>query len=134
MAKESGIGMTVGVDIGTADTLKQIENDVTNLDFSTPRGVQDSTGVDSVSNERILLLADFSTSLTGIFNDATDKSFDVLKRPDTSTTRTVTIVHSLQTLTNECVLHDTSWSRSATGELTWSSTLSLNSTTAPVWS
>ena len=69
MAKESGLGMTVGLD-DSGGTLRQIENDVTDLTFSTPRGVQDWTGVDSSANERGLLLADFQASLTGVFNDA----------------------------------------------------------------
>ncbi len=133
MAKESGLGLTVAVD-ESGGTARSIENDITNLDFSTPRGVQDSTGVDSSGAERILLLADFSVTLNGIFNDASQQSFDVFKTvPSTSATRTVTIVHSGQTLPNECIFSDCVYSRAQSGEFTWSAPGALNSTTVPTW-
>ena len=134
MAKESGLGMTVGVD-DSGGNLRQIENDITNLDFATPRGVQDATGVNSSGVERILLLADFSATFSGIFNDASNKAHDVFKTvPSTSVTRTVTIVHSGQTLTNEAVLTDYPLTRAATGELTFAVSALLASTTVPTWS
>ena len=49
-------------------TLTDIKNDVTNLSFSTPRGVQDITGVDKSAMERQLLLADMSLTLNMVFN------------------------------------------------------------------
>jgi len=59
MAKESGLGFSCTVD-DSGGTGRDISNDVTNLDFATPRGIQDSTGIDVSAMERILLLADFS--------------------------------------------------------------------------
>lgn len=135
MAKESGLGMTVGLD-DSSPTLRQIENDITDLTFSTPRGVQDTTGVNSSANERLLLLADFQASLTGVFNDAATTGFHTVVKDigSNSTTRTLTLVHSGQTLTNETVATDQQWTRAATGELTAVVPLMLNSTTVPTWS
>ena len=70
MAKESGLGVdNVQVD-DSGGTLRAIINDVTNLEFATPRGVQEVTGIDKSAIERLLLLADFSCTLNGVFNDA----------------------------------------------------------------
>lgn len=134
MPKESGLGITVAVDdhLGAAKTL---DPDITSFDFATPRGVIDSTGVSSSANERLLALADFSCTLNGLFNDESDKSHDVGKTAaSTTVTRTVTIVHSSQTLATECALTDYALSRGADGALTWTMPLALNSTSVPSWS
>jgi len=127
--------MTVGLD-DSGDTLRQIENDVTDLTFSTPRGVQDWTGVNSSANERGLLLADFQASVTGVFNDAALTGIHTVIKDigSNSATRGFSIVHSGQTLSNECVATDQQWSRAGTGELTVVVPLQLNSTTVPTWS
>ncbi len=133
MAKESGLGMTVTVD-NAAGSGQAISNDVTNLEFGTPRTVQDVTGVDKSANERLLLLADFTITLNGVFNDASNQSHDVFKTvPSSSATRTVVLVHSGQTMTAECIFTDYALTRAATGELTWSAPGSLANGTAPAW-
>src|SRR5688500_14226802 len=99
MAKESGLGWTTLSVDSSAGAVKAIKNDVTNFQFATPRGVQDVTGVDKSAMERLLLLADFSITLNGVFNDATDLSHDVFKTvSSTAVARTVTLVVSGQTL------------------------------------
>src|SRR5262249_49351406 len=60
MAKATGIGWTTLSVDDSSGTPVVIKNDVTNLQFATPRGVQDVTGVDKSAIERLLLLADFS--------------------------------------------------------------------------
>lgn len=134
MAKENGLGFAVAVDDAAGPTARTISNDLTDLQFSTPRGVQDSTGIDSSAHERILLLADFSITMNGVFNDASNMSHDVFKTvPSTSVTRTVTLTHSGQVLEVECVLTDYQLSRAASGELTWSVPGAMNETTVPTW-
>ena len=64
MAKESGLGMSVAVD-DSGGSARTISNDVTNMDFATPRNEQDITGMDKSAIERLLLLADFSVTLNG---------------------------------------------------------------------
>jgi hypothetical protein len=133
MAKESGLGWTtLSVDTSTP-TLTDIRNDVTNFEFSTPRAVQEITGIDKFAIERLLLLADFSITLNGVFNDAL--SHTVLKDVgSTSVTRTVSIDVSGQTLSNECLLTDYALTRGDDGSLTWSAPGVLQSGTAPSWS
>ena len=134
MGKESGIGMTVTVD-DSSGTGRAITNDITNIQFTTPRGVQDVTGLDKSAIERILLLADGTVTITGVFNDAANLSHDVFKSvPTTSVSRTVVIVHSGQTMTMEILFTDYSLNRGTDGALTWTATGSLANGTAPTWS
>lgn len=136
MAKENGIGMTVTVD-DSGGTGRDISNDITSINFSTPRGVQDITGLDKSAIERILLLADGNVTCNGVFNDAVNKSHDVFKTVPTQTatvTRTVVIVVSGQTLTMEMVFTDYALTRGQDGSLTWSAPGVLANGTAPTWS
>ena len=63
MAKESGLGMTVGVDVAAGGALKQLENDILNLSLDIPRNIQDITGLDKSGMERLHLLADGQVTL-----------------------------------------------------------------------
>ena len=133
MAKESGLGMSVAVD-DSSGSARTISNDITSIDFATPRGVQDITGLDKSAIERLLLLADGSVTLNGVFNDASNMSHDVFKTvPSTSVARTVTIGISGKTLAMEMFFADYALSRSATGEMTWSTTGQLAGGAVPTW-
>jgi hypothetical protein len=134
MAKESGIGVTVTVD-DSGGTGRDISNDVGSLQFATPRGVQDVTGVDSAANERLQLLADFSITLTGAaFNDAANLSHAVFSTvPSTSVARTTALAHSGNTLSCETLYSDYQLSRSQAGELTWSAPGALSDGSVPTW-
>lgn len=135
MAKESGLGWTTLSVDNAAGTPNAIKNDVTNFEFATPRGVQEVTGVDKSAFERLLLLADFSCNLTGVFNDATNMSHETFKTvPSTSVNRTVSLAISGQTLANECIATDYAMTRAADGALTWQVPLMLSDGTVPTWS
>lgn len=134
MAKESGIGWTTGSVDDSAGTARDIKNDITNLQFATPRTVQDVTGIDKSAIERILLLADFSVTLNGVFNDASNMSHDVFKTvSSTSVARTTTLVISGQTLANEVLYTDYPLTRAAGGEFTWAVPGVLADGTVPTW-
>lgn len=126
--------MTCTID-DSGGTGRAITNDITNLAFTTPRGLQDVTGLNSSGMERLLLLADGTATFNGVFNDATNQAHDVFKTvPTTSVSRTVVIVHSGQTMTMELMLSDYPLTRAADGSLTWSVPGSLANGTAPTWS
>lgn len=139
MAKESGLAWT-GLSIDdSGGTLRDIRNDITNLEFATPRGVQDVTGIDKSAMERLLLLADMSMTLNGVFNDASNASFDVFKTvPSTSVAREFTLNVSGQILGTSplCTLlfTDFALARAASGELTWSAPGVLANGAVPTWS
>ena len=139
MAKTSGLGGAVLVQ-DSGGSARTISNDVTNWQFSTPRAVQDTTGVDKFAHERILLLADFSVTLNGVFNSASSNlSHDVFKTvPSTSAVRSVEIdpigtATGAPSLSVNCLLTDYQITRSNTGELTWQVPGSLSDGTAPTW-
>ncbi len=136
MAKESGLGWTTcSVDDG-AGNVEALINSVTSLDISISRGVQDSTGIDKSAMERILLLADFSTTMSGVFDDASSNSSHAAFESvgDTSALRTVTLVISSQTTAHECMLVSYDLARAASGEFTWTANLVLGDGTLPAWS
>lgn len=134
MAKENGLGMTCSVD-DSGGTPKAIGNDITQLNFSTPRGVQDVTGINKSAMERLLNLADFQISMTVVFNDAADQCFAVFKTvPSSSAARTVTLAHSGQTLANEVLFSDCPWTRAPDGAFTGAPTGALSDGTVPTWS
>jgi hypothetical protein len=134
MAKENGLGWSALSVDNSAGAAKDIRNDVTNFQFATPRAVQDVTGVDKSAFERLLLLADFTITLNGVFNDATDFSHDVLKTvPSTSVLRTTTITVSGQTLAPEVLYTDYALTRAADGSLTWSAPGVLGNGAVPTW-
>lgn len=135
MAKVSGLGEVVTV-ADSSGTVRTISNDITNLQWATPRGVQDVTGVDKSANERLLLLADFSVTFNGVFNAASNQAHDVFKTiPSTSVNRAVSIqaTSTGSTLATNCVLTDYQMSRSNTGDLTWQVPGSLADGTVPSW-
>ncbi|RSS92570.1 hypothetical protein EF919_18110 [Streptomyces sp. WAC02707] len=104
------------------------------MQFATPRGVQDATGIDKSAYERILLLADFSVTLNGVFNDAVGMGHDVFKTvPSTSVARTTTLTVSGQTLANEVLYTDYPLTRADSGELTYSVPGVLADGTVPTW-
>ena len=135
MAKESGLGWTTLSVDDSSGSVCAIKNDVTNFQFATPRAVQDVTGVDKSAIERLLLLADFSITLNGVFNDAASASHAVFKTvPSTSVARTVSLAVSGQTLANECLFTDYNLTRGQDGALTWSAPGVLADGTVPTWS
>lgn len=135
MAKTSGLGMTVAVD-DSSGTARTITNDITSIDLSTPRGVQEITGLDKSAVERLLLLADGKVTINGVFNTAANMSHAVFKTvPSTSVARTVTLTYpGPATLAMEILFEDYQVKRDAKGELTWTATGSLADGTVPTWS
>jgi hypothetical protein len=138
MAKTSGLGSVVAVD-NSSGSPNTISNDVNNFQFAMPRAVQDVTGVDKSGNERLLLLADYSVTMNGTANFASNMSHDTFKTiPSTSVNRTVTLSPIGTTtgnpkLANECVLTDYQITRANTGELTWQVPGALADGTVPAW-
>lgn len=93
------------------------------------------TGIDKSAMERLLLLADFSVNLNGVFNDASNLSHTVFSTvSSTSVARTVTLVVSGQTLANEVLFTDYRLTRAANGALTWQAPGALSDGTVPTWS
>lgn len=135
LAKQSGLAWTTLSVDDSGGTARDIRNDITNFEFATPRAVQEVTGIDKSAFERLLLLADFSITLNGVFNPtATTSSHAVLKTVgSTSVTRTVSITVAAQSLPNECIITDYALTRGDDGALTWSAPCVLADGNVPTW-
>lgn len=140
MAKTSGLGLTaLSVDDG-GGTARDIRNDVGDFQWATPRAVQDVTGVDKSAMERLLLLADFSMTINGFFNDAANTGSHTVLKTISSTsvnraiTLTVTGTVGANTLANECKGTDYNVTRASDGALTFTAPFVLADGTVPTWS
>jgi hypothetical protein len=135
MAKETGLGWSALSVDDSAGSARDIRNDITNFQFATPRGIQDVTGVNMSAFERLLLLADFTVTNNGVFNDASNMSHSVFKTvPSTSVARTTTLTVSGQTLAGELLYTDYALTRAQSGELTWTAPGVLADGQVPTWS
>jgi hypothetical protein len=135
MAKETGLAWTALTVDDSSGSAQDLRNDITNFEFSTPRAVQETTGIDKSAFERLLLLADFSITLNGVFNPAANKSHQVLKTVgSTSVLRQIAITVSSQTLNNECIITDYALTRGDDGAFTWQAPAVLADGTVPTWS
>jgi len=136
LAKQSGITYAVSIDDG-AGSPQTISNDVTSVTVNTPRAVQDVTGLDKAAVERLLLLADATVSITGVYNtQATTGSHTVLKSiPSSAQVRTLVLTPlGGSALTMEVVGTNYTVARSQSGELTFTAEFALQNGTAPAWS
>jgi hypothetical protein len=132
MAKSSGLGWSTCTVDDASGTPTIIKNDVTNLQFATPRAVQDVTGIDKSAMERLLLLADASITLQTVFNPAgAHLVFSTV--PSTSVARTTTLTVSGKTLAMEILYTDYPLQRSNAGDLTASIPGVLADGTVPTW-
>lgn len=141
MAKVTGLAWTT-LNVGdSSNASTDIRNDVTTLNFSTPRGVQDVTGIDKSAIERLLTLADFSVTINGVFNP-TGEHVPFATIPSTSVNRMMAITTNGKNLnlgtagagTGAVLFTDYQISRAQTGELTYSVPGVLANGSVPTWS
>lgn len=136
MSKQTGLGWTTFSVADAGGTARDIRNDCNDLKISTPRAVQETTGIDKSAIERLLLLADLQYTIDGVFDNGANLSHAVLSTAaSTSVARAVSCVVNGATLgPANCYVTDYPLSRSNTGELTWSVPLVLADGAVPTWS
>lgn len=135
MAKQSGLGWTTfTVEESDGTTARDLRNDITNFQLATPRGVQDVTGLDKSAMERLLLLADASLTLNGVFNPTAQKSHSVFRTvPSTSVARGTALAIASQTLSMEILYTDYGLTRAQDGSFGWAVPGVLADGTVPTW-
>jgi hypothetical protein len=134
VAIESGLGWTAFSIDDSGGNARDLRSSTFNLDWTMPRGVQDITTLAESAMARLLLLADFSGTCAGGFDDGSNLAHDVFKTvSSTSVERTMTITISGQTLANEVILTDYAQTRAQSGEFTWSVPFQLASGVVPTW-
>jgi hypothetical protein len=135
-AKQTGLGWSVFSVADASGTAQDLRDDITTLSFSTPRGVQDVTGIGVSAHERLLLLADISYDISGVFDNGSTAAHEVFATiPSTSVNRAISCTVSGSVLGPcNCLLTDYAVSRSATGELTYKVPAVLADGNVPAWS
>lgn len=134
MAKSSGLALTTFSVDDSGGSVLAIKNDIGNFGISTPRAVQDVTGLDSSANERLLLLADYALDTAVFFNPTTGRSHDAFKTvSSTSVARTVTITFGGVTLPAEMLFTDYNLTRADGGAITIKCPAVLANGTVPTW-
>lgn len=112
---------------------QELKTDTESLDFSTPRGVQDVTSVDLSAHERLLLLADFSLTANGTFNDQFGFSHWVFRSVNAGVNRSTTLSVAGSVLAPSVLYEDYTVKRNVDGSLVWTAMGHLASGTAPTW-
>lgn len=139
MSKETGLGWTAWSVDDSGGTLRDIRSATTGLQIAMPRGVQDVTGLDKSAFERLLLLADLSGTMNGVFDDAANSAHDILKTvPSATAGREFLYTVSGQSLgvTNTPTIHITDYqlNRAQDGSFTWTAPFVLANGVVPAWS
>ena len=134
MAKLSGLGASLAVD-DSGGTARTVSNDILSISVSTPRGMQDVSGMNVSAMERLLLRADGKFDYAYVFNDTVSTgSFAVFSTASsTSVTRTHTYTVQSKVLAGEYLIPDFPLALGADGALTGSISAVLNSTVVPTW-
>lgn len=134
MAVENGISMTCSLD-DSADSLRDISQDVVSLDFETSVNHEEIQGLTDVAMERLLLLQDSTATLTTKFDDTSGAfAFAVLKDAhSTNQIRDLTIALSGQTYNANVHIPSVGYSRAADGSFTLTASLVNGDGSAPVW-
>ena len=135
MAKQTGLGDYLAID-DSGGSARDISNDITSYSVNTPQNMFEVTGVDKSAVERIIGLNEYTLSVNGVFNKASNKSHDVFKTR--TGTRTVTLAIGGNTsgypkLEAELLVTEYNLERGDDGGLNWTAGLSLQSGTVPAW-
>lgn len=126
MAKTSGLTTAVTV------ASNVISNDVTSITLDTPYGVQEITGLDKSAVERLVLRADATGTMNGVFNTAGSMSHATLKTPGSKTV-VIAYASAAATATFTAVFTNYAVNMAEDGSLTWSVNFQLSSGTAVAW-
>lgn len=134
MAKQTGVGITTFSVDNAAGTPNDIKNDINGFGISTPRAMQDVTGLDNAGMDRLALLADVALDLDVLFNPAANRSHDTFKTViSTDVARTCSIGFGGVTFAPEIKFTDYSITRDSGGAITIKCPGVLTGGAVPVW-
>lgn len=135
MPKQSGLAWTTfTVEESDGSSARDLRNDITNFQMATPRGIQDTTGIDKSAIERIPLLADLSYTLTLVYNPTAQKGHQVFRTISSSDTQRTTVCGiGSESLTSQILYTDYQLTRGADGTLISNVPGVLADGTVPTW-
>jgi hypothetical protein len=134
--KGTGLGWTTLTVNDASGTPQDLRDDITEMSFATPRGMQDVTGIGVSAHERLLLLADISYDFSFVFDNGATAAHEVFSTiSSTSVNRAIANVVNGKTLGPcNCLLTDYALTRAAGGELTGKVPAVLADGAVPTWS
>lgn len=132
--KQSGLGWTTWTVADASSVAQDLREDITNLTLSTPRAVQDVTGINRSAHERLLLLADVSVEMNGVWDNGSNQAHEVFSTiPSTAVNRAIASTVNSANFGFNALLTDYGLTRSASGELTWKVPAVLADGGVPTW-
>lgn len=132
--KVTGLSQTTLTVADSGAVARDIRNAIRDWKVTTPRAIQDVTGVDKAARETLLVLADLTFSCTGVFDTAANGAHAVFSTvPSTSVARAVAITTNAKNLNFNANFTDYAVTRANTGELTWEAPGVLSDGTTPTW-
>jgi hypothetical protein len=134
--KVTGLAWTTLTVTDASSSAQDLRNAMTNIAISTPRAVQDTTGLDKSARERLLLLADASLDFNGVFDTSSTGAHEVFSTvSSTSVNRAVDMTTNGKNLNFTGILFtDYNVTRGADGALTWKAPGVLADGAIPQWS
>lgn len=136
MAKVAGFLTSLTVTDNSAGA-RDITNDVLDVSLTLNQNQLDISGLDKTAMERMNLRGDFSITLNGIVNPASNKQHDVFKTVHLSTAIARVVVLTTVAgpiLTATVLFANYTVTPGADGSLKWSATGNLSSGTQAAWS
>lgn len=134
MAIESGAGWTSFAIDDSGGTPNELDDNITQANMSTTRGIQDTTVLADSARRTLGLLSDHQDNFTVLFDDAVGQSFATLSTVGSANVvRTITRTHSANTLATESNISSVNWGRTQSAELTAQCTAVLADGTVPTW-
>ena len=133
MAKQTGITAVVTI-ADSGGTARTFSGDVTDFSINQSRNQIDVTGVDKDFFERLPGLGDYSVSLNGVVNVASNQSHAVFSSMGTALRAFTMSFSSGGTANGTAALESYSVTRAQGGALTWAATLNCANGTAMAWS
>ena len=134
MTIESGLSVTLTID-DEVPAAKDVSASTGATNIDTPIELHDVTALSQVAHATVSGLSDFTATVEGYFDDASDAWFDILKTAtSTIVTRTFSWALSSQPLAVETLIGRVSYSRARNAEMAVTAEFNLQSGTAPSWS
>ena len=133
MAKQTGITATISI-ADSGGTARTISGDVTDFSLAQSRAQIDVTGVDKDFVERLPGLGDYSFTLSGVVNVASNQSHAVFGSMGTALRAFTASFSSGGTANGTAAVENYTVTRAQGGALTWSATLNCANGTGVAWS
>lgn len=132
MSATSGLGWTRAEVDDAGGVARELREEFTSLDYSSPYDEQDITGLDKMGYQRLLLKQDYKGTVNGPFDPAANSSHAVFSG-DLRVIRTLGLTVAGAVLNAEVFFTEYKLNRAANGEFVFANPFALGNGVPPVW-